>query len=635
MKTAIPRIGVIVSLAVAFLGAAIPRVHATDGTWNLNANGGWDTAGNWSSSVIADGTDATATFGSVITAARTLNLNTSRTIGNIVFDCPTNYTITNLTKTLTLATSSGTPVINLVQGVNQTLNLSIGGTQGFTKNGAAGSNLMLGGTNTVTGTITVNAGTLRANNTNAFNSQLVVVADTAQVYHNGIAIYAGTYHITGDGVLEGDGATRLGAIRFAGNGAIGISGTITLDNDAGISARGVTTTGATISGKITGNHKLRLGRTTTQLGAQGNGIIILSNTANDWGGDTTIEEGTVKLGAANVLPNGASAGNLILKNDGLSHTNNTADTLLDLNGNSETVNGLSYDGASDLNKLKITTGSGAPTLTVGDNDATATYAGILQNGVSLTKMGNGSQTLTGVNTYSGGTTINAGTLALSGSGSIANTPRIVVAGGATFNVSGLSSTFALGGSQTLSNSTSTAVLNGNATTGSGTISLTYGSGTPSFTVTNGTLTLSSGTVAKVNNTGSALAVGSYKIISKAVSGNTGTVAGTAPSSVTVVGGGIAGGTVAVLQINSGELYLVVASTAPARINNIGVSGTTLSLSATNGVAGGPWTLLQSTNIALPFSQWATNRAGTYDGSGNLSTNIANVVTNGQMFYLLK
>jgi hypothetical protein len=45
--------------------------------------------------------------------------------------------------------------------------------------------------------------------------------------------------------------------------------------------------------------------------------------------------------------------------------------------------------------------------------------------------------------------------------------------------------------------------------------------------------------------------------------------------------------------------------------------------------------LQSTNVALPLSQWQTNRAGTFDGSGNLSTNIVNTATNGQEFYILK
>ena len=72
-----------------------------------------------------------------------------------------------------------------------------------------------------------------------------------------------------------------------------------------------------------------------------------------------------------------------------------------------------------------------------------------------------------------------------------------------------------------------------------------------------------------------------------------------------------------------------------QITDISLSGTTLSLSATNGTADGSWTLLQSTDLALPLSQWQTNCAGTFDGTGNLSTNIVNTATNGQQFYILK
>ena len=48
-----------------------------------------------------------------------------------------------------------------------------------------------------------------------------------------------------------------------------------------------------------------------------------------------------------------------------------------------------------------------------------------------------------------------------------------------------------------------------------------------------------------------------------------------------------------------------------------------------------WTLLQSTNVALPMGQWQTNAAGTFDGSRILSINLVNTATNLQEFYLLK
>jgi hypothetical protein len=134
-------------------------------------------------------------------------------------------------------------------------------------------------------------------------------------------------------------------------------------------------------------------------------------------------------------------------------------------------------------------------------------------------------------------------------GSISNTPSISVAGGAVFDVTGLSS-FTLGTGQTLSNSTSTATVAGNLNTGAGIVALTYAAGTPALQITNGTFTLSSNTVLSVNNTGTNLAPGSYKLIAKGVNGQ---VAGPVPATFSVVGGGAVSGFA--LQIIGGELYL--------------------------------------------------------------------------------
>jgi len=72
-----------------------------------------------------------------------------------------------------------------------------------------------------------------------------------------------------------------------------------------------------------------------------------------------------------------------------------------------------------------------------------------------------------------------------------------------------------------------------------------------------------------------------------------------------------------------------------RIMDINLSGTSLSISATNGAADGSWSLLQSTNLMLPLSQWQTNCTGNFDRSGNLSANITNTATNNQEFFILK
>jgi hypothetical protein len=91
-------------------------------------------------------------------------------------------------------------------------------------------------------------------------------------------------------------------------------------------------------------------------------------------------------------------------------------------------------------------------------------------------------------------------------------------------------------------------------------------------------------------------------------------------------------------VNVGSGQIIVGSIVPPsspHITGIHVIGTGLSLSATNGTPGGLWILLQSTNVALPLSQWQTNTAGNFDGSGNLSTNLVNTATNLQEFYILK
>jgi hypothetical protein len=72
-----------------------------------------------------------------------------------------------------------------------------------------------------------------------------------------------------------------------------------------------------------------------------------------------------------------------------------------------------------------------------------------------------------------------------------------------------------------------------------------------------------------------------------------------------------------------------------QITGIELNGATLSVSATNGMAGGSWILLQSSDLTLPLNQWQTNSTGNFDGSGHMSTNIINPATNSQEFYIFK
>jgi autotransporter-associated beta strand protein len=127
--------------------------------------------------------------------------------------------------------------------------------------------------------------------------------------------------------------------------------------------------------------------------------------------------------------------------------------VLDLNGASETVNGLSAVGP-DLTLCVITNGSATPaTLAAGDNNASSTFGGSIKVGtgvINLTKVGAGTLTLTAINAYTGTTTVSNGTLALTGSATISSSTPITVGAGATFDASGTTfGQLALASGQTL------------------------------------------------------------------------------------------------------------------------------------------------------------------------------------------
>ena len=268
---------------------------------------------------------------------------------------------------------------------------------------------------------------------------------------------------------------------------------------------------------------------------------------------------------------------------------------------------LALDGTSPGNQI---TGG------ISDNPS-----GTAANKAAILKSNSGKWTLSGTNTYTGNTTINAGTLALRGNGSMANTPSIAIAGGATFDVSGLSSQFVLGNSQTLGNSSATALFAGNGSAGNGTLALNYGSGTPSMTVTNGTLTVTTGTIFQINNLGGQLVVGSYTLISKSTGG---AVGGTVTTNPVPVGGGGAAASAKLALVN-GELNLVVGNPVNTNPTNLTVklSGNTLNLSWPADHLG--WTL-QTNSVGLA----ATNQWFAYPGSAamtNVNIRINSTKTN--------
>ena len=93
----------------------------------------------------------------------------------------------------------------------------------------------------------------------------------------------------------------------------------------------------------------------------------------------------------------------------------------------------------------------------------------ISGGGNLIKDGAGTLTLTAANTYTGATNVAGGTLTLASTGSIAGSSGIAIAGGATYNVSAVTS-YAL--SQPLSaKGTGTANVTGNVNAGAFTVDM--------------------------------------------------------------------------------------------------------------------------------------------------------------------
>jgi len=285
----------------------------------------------------------------------------------------------------------------------------------------------LGGANSYSGGTYISCGRVQAGTATAFGTGPVYIFPGGQAYDNNSSTWTNKFFIAGFGTAESAG---IGAIRLNGKTISGATGgTMTLVANASI------TSGGTVSEVITGPGGLTLGG-----GAQNGTLTVGSaNGPNTYAGDTTIvgkgASGAVglKMAVANIMPNAnanaSETGNLILNAQSA-----TVTATFDLNGFSQTINGLNDSGAaSQANDFVNNSVSGTPTLTLGYNNATSTFGGIIENTagtLSINKVGAGTQTLTGVNTYTGTTTVSGGTLLIGSGGSLAAASTVSVGAGA-------------------------------------------------------------------------------------------------------------------------------------------------------------------------------------------------------------
>ena len=145
----------------------------------------------------------------------------------------------------------------------------------------------------------------------------------------------------------------------------------------------------------------------------GSGTLDL-NGGNTYSGGTTVSSGTLQLGANGALPTNSAL---------------TVYGALDLNTYNATVDSLSGSG------MIISVAGGAPLLTIGNAGGGGTFSGVISGPIALTKAGAGQLTMSGISTYTGGTTISQGTLNVTGA--LAGGGNVVIATGATLASSGM------------------------------------------------------------------------------------------------------------------------------------------------------------------------------------------------------
>lgn len=310
--------------------------------------------------------------------------------------------------------------------------------------------LILSGTNTHSGGSIFLLGRSRVDSAGGLGSGPVTVKAGGTLWLNSSSTFANDFYLEGTGYGENN---IPGAIRLSSSNTIGTSSSnIFLTGDTRIGAVNTGTTNFnTLAGRITGDFALDLSG-----GAGGSNIIVISNTGNDFTGNLSLNTNmnattafnsttavvTVRLGASEVIPNGFGKGNVILSGGSTASTPVT----LDLNGFNETINSLISYGTHENTYVTNNASGTTAVLSIGDNNASTLitastssthrtfFGGALQDGagtLALTKVGEGTQTLTGANTYSGETTVSKGILQAGSTNTLSSNSDVVIANDAT------------------------------------------------------------------------------------------------------------------------------------------------------------------------------------------------------------
>jgi len=438
-----------VQTASAFLGvfgSGTGSATVSGGTWTNVGDLIVGSDGGTGSLAISGGTASTA---SALIGTSALSTG-SVTISGGTWTSSGNVTVGSVDGTGTLTISgSGTALVGgtLSRGDVGTINLASGGTLQIGLGSASG---ILAGDLLNNGTLIFN----RSDDSNATGS----ISGAGTVTKLG----AGTLSLEGTNSYTGGTTIAAGAISLGSTGALGTTGTISFNggalqftpaNTADYSSRFSTAANQAYALDTNGqNVTLATGLTSSggTLTKTGLGTLTLTG-ANTFTGLTTVATGTLQIGNGGTT--GSIAGNIAVDSD------------LVFNRSGTTTYGGVITGDGNVTKLGTgtllftgdnlaigTTTVAAGTLSIGNggttgsirgdirNDGTVvfnrsdslTYSGNIDGTGDVTKLGAGTLTLNGDNTFTGVTRINAGTLTVASVGALgsgSSLPTISFGGG--------------------------------------------------------------------------------------------------------------------------------------------------------------------------------------------------------------
>jgi fibronectin-binding autotransporter adhesin len=402
--------------------------------WTGDADTGWATPNNWSGPV--PGATAGTTNGDMAIFNRSaphspLTIDAGRNLENITFD-------TSSVNSLTIGTTGGNSLRLTAGGTIQTTSavvnsqvincpLILEGDYAFTSGASSSSaTLRLGGR--ITPGATSGVTTLTINGANAGNNTIGgILADNGAGKLALTKSGAGIWIISSVNTFTGPTTVSAGTLVLA-NSAAAQDSTINIGSDNGLAfAPGLGS--ATVGGLAgTGNLALQDKATTpaaVNLTAGGDGdSTTFSGVISGAGSILKTGTGTLALSAANTYTGGTtiSTGAIVLVNSNAAQ--NSTITVNTDNGLAFTaaLGSATFGGLSGSGKFALQDQAASPAavnITVGGNSGSTSYSGVMSGTGGVTKVGTGTLSLLGINTYTGVTTINAGVMQL-GDGATTN-----------------------------------------------------------------------------------------------------------------------------------------------------------------------------------------------------------------------